>query len=87
MADVATHSARREVIRRILRTHVVGTQEDLGKLLERDSSRKGSAVLRIDVLSRGVSGRAAKVRVTSAWRRSAAATARAGWSSNARARS
>ena len=38
--------------------------ELMGKLLERDSSRKGSAVLRIDVLSRGVSGRAAKVRVT-----------------------
>ena len=38
--------------------------ELMGKLLERDSSRKGSAVLRLDVLSRGVSGRAARVRVT-----------------------
>jgi stage II sporulation protein D len=38
--------------------------ELMGKLLERDSSRKGRAVLRLDVLSRGVSGRAAKVRVT-----------------------
>jgi len=37
--------------------------ELMGKLLERDSSRKGSAVLRLDVLSRGVSGRAARVRV------------------------
>ncbi|HYN43553.1 MAG TPA: SpoIID/LytB domain-containing protein, partial [Thermoanaerobaculia bacterium] len=38
--------------------------ELMGKLLERDSSRKGSAVLRLDVRTRGVSGRAAKVRVT-----------------------
>lgn len=36
----------------------------MGKLLERDGSRKGSAVRRVDVLSRGSSGRAAKVRVT-----------------------
>jgi len=34
------------------------------KLLERDASRKGSVVRRVDVLSRGVSGRAARVRVT-----------------------
>ena len=38
--------------------------ELMGKLVERDSSRKGSVVLRLDVLSRGASGRAAKVRVT-----------------------
>ncbi len=38
--------------------------ELMGKLLERDASRKGSAVRRVDVLSRGVSGRAARVRVT-----------------------
>ena len=38
--------------------------ELMGKLLERDGSRKGSVVRRVDVLSRGVSGRAARVRVT-----------------------
>ena len=38
--------------------------ELMGKLIERDSSRKGTAVLGLDVLARGVSGRAAKVRVT-----------------------
>jgi stage II sporulation protein D len=38
--------------------------ELMGKLLERDPSRKGSVVRRLDVLARGVSGRAAKVRVT-----------------------
>jgi len=38
--------------------------ELMGKLRERDGSRKGSAVRRVDVLSRGSSGRAAKVRVT-----------------------
>lgn len=38
--------------------------ELMGKLLERDASRKGSAVRRVDVLSRGASGRAARVRVT-----------------------
>ncbi len=38
--------------------------ELMGKLLERDASRKGSVVRRVDVLSRGVSGRAARVRVT-----------------------
>lgn len=38
--------------------------ELMGKLLERDASRKGSVVRRVDVLSRGASGRAAKVRVT-----------------------
>ena len=38
--------------------------ELMGKLLERDASRKGSVVRRLDVLARGASGRAAKVRVT-----------------------
>ena len=38
--------------------------ELMGKLLERDGSRKGRAVSRLDVLARGASGRAARVRVT-----------------------
>jgi stage II sporulation protein D len=38
--------------------------ELMGKILERDASRKGSVVRRLDVLARGISGRAAKVRVT-----------------------
>ncbi len=38
--------------------------ELMGKLLERDASRNGSVVRRLDVLARGASGRAAKVRVT-----------------------
>jgi stage II sporulation protein D len=38
--------------------------ELMGKLLERDGSRKGSVVRSLQVLSRGTSGRAAKVRVT-----------------------
>ncbi|HPA50671.1 MAG TPA: SpoIID/LytB domain-containing protein [Thermoanaerobaculia bacterium] len=38
--------------------------ELMRKLLERDASRMGSVVRRVDVLARGVSGRAAKVRVT-----------------------
>ncbi len=38
--------------------------ELMGKLLERDASRRGSVVRRLDVLKRGASGRAAKVRVT-----------------------
>lgn len=38
--------------------------ELMGKLKERDSSRKGTVVRGLDVLSRGVSGRAARVRVT-----------------------
>ena len=36
MADVASHRARREVIRRLLRTQLVTTQESLGELLERE---------------------------------------------------
>ena len=38
--------------------------ELMGKLLERDASRNGSVVKRLAVLTRGASGRAAKVRVT-----------------------
>ena len=38
--------------------------ELMGKLLERDPSRRGAVVKRVDVLARGVSGRAARVRVT-----------------------
>lgn len=38
--------------------------ELMGRLLERDASRKGSVVRRVDVLARGASGRAARVRVT-----------------------
>ncbi|MBK8597793.1 MAG: SpoIID/LytB domain-containing protein [Holophagales bacterium] len=38
--------------------------ELMTRLLERDPSRKGSVVRQLDVLSRGASGRAAKVRVT-----------------------
>jgi transcriptional regulator of arginine metabolism len=49
MADVSTHTARREVIRRILRTHVVGTQEDLGKLLEREGIEVNQATLSRDL--------------------------------------
>jgi SpoIID/LytB domain protein len=36
----------------------------MGKLRERDASRRGSVVRSLDVLARGASGRAAKVRVT-----------------------
>lgn len=49
MADVATHRARREVIRRILRTHVVSTQEDLGRLLEREGIEVNQATLSRDL--------------------------------------
>ena len=49
MADVATHQARRELIRHILRTHVVSTQEDLGKLLEREGIEVGQVQHHDDV--------------------------------------
>ncbi len=49
MADVATHRARREVIRRILRTHVVSTQEDLGRLLEKEGFEVTQATLSRDL--------------------------------------
>ena len=38
--------------------------ELMGKLRERDASRRGRAVTRLEVLARGVSGRASRVRVT-----------------------
>lgn len=49
MADVATHRARREVIRRILRTQLVGTQEDLGRLLEKEGIEVTQATLSRDL--------------------------------------
>ncbi|GMU60485.1 MAG: arginine repressor [Myxococcaceae bacterium] len=49
MADVATHRARREVIRRLLRTHVVGTQEELGELLKREGIEVTQATLSRDL--------------------------------------
>jgi transcriptional regulator of arginine metabolism len=49
MADVATHRARREVIRRLLRTHVVGTQDELGELLRREGIEVTQATLSRDL--------------------------------------
>lgn len=49
MADVTTHRARREIIRRILRTHVVATQEDLGELLRREGIEVTQATLSRDL--------------------------------------
>ena len=49
MADVATHQARRELIRRILRSHLVGTQEDLGRLLEQEGIEVTQATLSRDL--------------------------------------
>lgn len=49
MADVSTHRARRELIRRILRTHLVSTQEDLGRLLEREGIEVNQATLSRDL--------------------------------------
>lgn len=49
MADVATHRARREVIRRLLRTQVVGTQEELGELLRREGIDVTQATLSRDL--------------------------------------
>ena len=49
MADVATHSARRELIRRILRTHLVATQEDLGRLLAKEGIEVNQATLSRDL--------------------------------------
>jgi transcriptional regulator of arginine metabolism len=49
MADVATHRARREVIRRILRTHVVSTQDELGELLKREGIDVTQATLSRDL--------------------------------------
>lgn len=49
MTDVATHRARREVIRRLLRTHVVGTQDELGELLKREGIDVTQATLSRDL--------------------------------------
>lgn len=49
MADVATHQARREVIRRLLRSQIVATQEDLGRLLEREGIEVNQATLSRDL--------------------------------------
>ncbi|MEW5738746.1 MAG: arginine repressor [Myxococcota bacterium] len=49
MTDVATHRARREVIRRLLRTHVVATQEELGELLKREGIAVTQATLSRDL--------------------------------------
>jgi transcriptional regulator of arginine metabolism len=49
MADVATHRTRREVIKRLLRTHVVSTQEELGELLRREGIVATQATLSRDL--------------------------------------
>lgn len=49
MADVAAHHARREVIRRILRTHLVATQEELAFLLQKDGIEVNQATLSRDL--------------------------------------
>jgi transcriptional regulator of arginine metabolism len=49
MADVATHRARREVIRRLLRTQVIATQDELGELLRRDGIEVTQATLSRDL--------------------------------------
>lgn len=49
MADVATHRARREVIRRLLRTHLVATQDELGDLLRRQGIEVTQATLSRDL--------------------------------------
>ena len=49
MADVATHRARREVIRQLLRTQLVTTQETLGALLKREGIEVTQATLSRDL--------------------------------------
>ncbi len=49
MADVATHRARRELIRRLLRTTVVATQDELGALLKREGIEVTQATLSRDL--------------------------------------
>lgn len=49
MSDVATHRARRELIRRLLRTRVVSTQEELGELLGREGVEVTQATLSRDL--------------------------------------
>lgn len=49
MADLATHHARREVIRQLLRTQWVTTQESLGELLKREGIDVTQATLSRDL--------------------------------------
>ncbi|MEW6433123.1 MAG: arginine repressor [Myxococcota bacterium] len=49
MTDVASHRTRREVIRRLLRTHVVATQDELGELLKREGIEVTQATLSRDL--------------------------------------
>ncbi len=49
MADVASHRARREVIRRLLRTELVSTQDSLGELLKREGIEVTQATLSRDL--------------------------------------
>ena len=49
MADVATHRARREIIRKLLRTQLVTTQESLGELLKREGIDVTQATLSRDL--------------------------------------
>lgn len=49
MAEMATHRARRELIRRILRSQLVSTQEELGHFLEREGVEVTQATLSRDL--------------------------------------
>ena len=49
MADMATHRARREMIRQLLRTQWVTTQESLGALLKREGIDVTQATLSRDL--------------------------------------
>jgi len=49
MAEPAAHRARRERIRHLLRAHEVATQEDLGRLLEREGLSVTQATLSRDL--------------------------------------
>jgi transcriptional regulator of arginine metabolism len=49
MADLASHRARRERIRRLLQRHEVATQEDLARLLEREGLSVTQATLSRDL--------------------------------------
>ena len=49
MADVATHRARRELIRHMLQTRPVATQEELGSLLKREGIEVTQATLSRDL--------------------------------------
>ncbi len=49
MADVSTHRARRELIRHLLKTRPVATQEELGALLKREGIEVTQATLSRDL--------------------------------------